>query len=351
MRFNWISGFELVRFFSYTKPLQYRRPLVSSYLTSNQCACSNVNQNQAVDIGLYPIRAVAEITGVNAITLRAWERRYGLLEPIRKTSGHRLYSQAHIDLITRVVGLLDRGMRIGDVKAHIEAAETPEATDGSGVVSRWRRLQERMVAAIVQFNEDGLESTYNEALAVYPIDIVTEKLLTPLLQELGRRWEDGEGSVAEEHFFGCYLRNKLGARFHHRTKATGGPTLILACLPGDRHETGLLLFALAANEAGFRTILLGADLPLAELPAAARKTKAAGVVLSGLVAIDPSEYDTDIGAVAQRISCPIFVGGRASIEAFDAFRRAGVEPLGHDVATGLARIRNDLLRDHDAAAN
>ena len=57
--------------------------------------------------GLYPIGTVADLTGVNAITLRAWERRYGLFEPVRKGSGHRLYTQEHIDLITRVVGMLD----------------------------------------------------------------------------------------------------------------------------------------------------------------------------------------------------------------------------------------------------
>ena len=69
--------------------------------------------------GLFPIRTVSELTGVNSITLRAWESRYGLIEPVRKASGHRLYTQEHIDLINRVVGLLDRGMRIGQVKAEI----------------------------------------------------------------------------------------------------------------------------------------------------------------------------------------------------------------------------------------
>ena len=67
--------------------------------------------------GLFPIRTVSELTGVNAITLRAWETRYGLIDPIRKPSGHRLYTQEHIDLINRVVGLLDRGMRIGQINA------------------------------------------------------------------------------------------------------------------------------------------------------------------------------------------------------------------------------------------
>ena len=76
--------------------------------------------------GLFPIRTVSELTGVNSITLRAWESRYGLIEPIRKSSGHRLYTQEHIDLINRVVGLLDRGMRIGQVKAEILSGSESE---------------------------------------------------------------------------------------------------------------------------------------------------------------------------------------------------------------------------------
>ncbi|NRB72099.1 MAG: MerR family transcriptional regulator, partial [Xanthomonadales bacterium] len=70
--------------------------------------------------GLYPIRTVSELTGVNAITLRSWENRYGLIEPVRKASGHRLYTQEHIDLVNRIVNLLDRNMRIGQVKSYLE---------------------------------------------------------------------------------------------------------------------------------------------------------------------------------------------------------------------------------------
>lgn len=297
--------------------------------------------------GLYPIGTVADLTGVNAITLRAWERRYGLLEPVRKTSGHRLYSQAHIDLINRVVGLLDRGMRIGQVQAHLEAQLVRTAVEPGTSSSLWMRYLDRMIAGIVQFDEAILESTLGEALAVYPVQTVTENLLTPLLQELGRRWEDGEGTVAEEHFFGCYLRNKLGARFHHRVRANHGPKLLLACLPGDRHETGLLLFALAANDAGYRTILLGADMPIDELPAAARKTDAAAVVLSGCLPIETEVLDAKLTDAVGRIACPVFIGGRASVAAFEDFKRAGAEPLGLDVDTGLARIDAFLTTSSD----
>lgn len=295
-------------------------------------------QLDTMDSGLYPIGTVSELTGVNAITLRAWERRYGLFEPVRKASGHRLYTQQHIDLINRVVSLLERGMRIGQVKAHLDA-EKERAEDGTGdSQTLWQRYLERMVTGVVQFDETALEETYGEALAVYPVKTVTEELLTPLLMELGRRWEDGEGTVAEEHFFGCYLRSKLGARFHHRVRAEGGPKLLLACLPGDRHETGLLLFALAANDAGYHTIVLGADMPLGELPAAARKTSCAAVVLSGLVAPDAATLKNDLSACIDACDVPVFIGGRASVDAYDSLKRAGAEPLGTDVETGLSRM-------------
>ena len=85
---------------------------------------NSAKKTESPETALYPIRTVSDLTDVNAITLRAWERRYGLFEPIRKTSGHRLYTQAHIDLITRVVGLLDRGMHIGQIKAQLEAEKS-----------------------------------------------------------------------------------------------------------------------------------------------------------------------------------------------------------------------------------
>jgi len=295
-------------------------------------------QLDTVDPGLYPIGTVSELTGVNAITLRAWERRYGLFEPVRKASGHRLYTQQHIDQINRIVGLLERGLRIGQVRAHLDA-EQARAASGTGTPQAlWHRYLERMVAGVVQFDETALEETYGEALAIYPVRIVTEELLTPLLMELGRRWEDGEGTVAEEHFFGCYLRSKLGARFHHRVRAEDGPKLLLACLPGDRHETGLLLLALAANDAGYHTIVLGADMPLEELPAAARKTRCAAIVLSGLVAPEATTLKNELTDTVKQCGVPVFIGGRASVDAYDALKRAGAEPLGTDVETGLARM-------------
>lgn len=73
---------------------------------------------------LYPIREVSSLTGINPITLRAWERRYDLIEPVRTEGGHRLYTQAHIDHIKSAIELTEKGIPISQVKALLETSNT-----------------------------------------------------------------------------------------------------------------------------------------------------------------------------------------------------------------------------------
>ena len=292
--------------------------------------------------GLFPIRTVSELTGVNAITLRAWETRYGLIEPIRKSSGHRLYTQEHIDLINRVVGLLDRGMRIGQINAETLSGADLDSDSTEQRQDHWQRYINGMIAAIIRFDESSLERIYGEALSFYPVRVVTDKLLTPLMKELGERWANKRGSIAEEHFFGFYLRNKLGARFHHRSRTQTGPRLLLACLPGDLHEIGLLLFALDACDQGFQTVLLGANMPLEELPAAVNKTKSDALVLSGVIEPTEKVITEQLPRLVNDISVPVFLGGGIAARNFDRLRKSGVRLIGKDIDTGIRQIAETL---------
>ena len=292
--------------------------------------------------GLFPIRTVSELTGVNSITLRAWENRYGLIEPVRKASGHRLYTQEHIDLINRVVGLLDRGMRIGQVKAEVLSAGDSEDNFADERHNNWRKYINSMIAGIIRFDESALERTYSDALSHYPVRLVTEKLLSPVLKELGERWISGQGSIAEEHFFGFYLRNKLGARFHHRSKNQTGPKLLMACLPGDLHETGLLLFALDASDHGFQTILLGANMPLDEFPDAIKKTGSEALVLSGTIEPGDEIIKTLLPRLVKEVSVPVFLGGGVVASNFDDLKKSGVLLIGTDTEMGIKQIKKYL---------
>lgn len=296
--------------------------------------------------GLFPIRTVAQLTGVNAITLRAWENRHGIIKPLRKASGHRLYTQDHIDRVHRIVALLEKGMRISEISAFLEQeADRIDLGEEGGTDDHWGRLLARMLTAIIRFDEEALEAVYNNALSNYPIKEVTRRLVTPLLVEIGRRWSAGEGTIAEEHFFGFYLRNKLGARFHHRSRNARGPRVLMACLPGERHEIGLLLLALAANEAGYRPVILGADMPLGDLAEAAERTGSAAIVLSGILEPPTKLLSRELPALVEAAEVPIFMGGQASVRSLDAVRRCGIEPLGADVDTGLAKLEQRVPLD------
>jgi len=292
--------------------------------------------------GLFPIRTVSELTGVNSITLRAWENRYGLIEPVRKASGHRLYTQEHIDLINRVVGLIDRGMRIGQVKAELDSGSDSETSFVDEQHNSWRRYINGMIAGIIRFDEHALELTYAEALSHYPVRSVTDKLLTPVLKELGERWASGKGSIAEEHFFGFYLRNKLGARFHHRVQNQTGPKLLMACLPRDLHEIGLLLFALEACDHGFQTILLGANMPLDEFPDAVKKTGSDALILSGTIEPGGEIIRKHLAGLVKKLRVPVFLGGNVVASNFDDLKRSGVLLIGTDIDMGIKQIKKHL---------
>ncbi|MDQ2070214.1 MerR family transcriptional regulator [Natronospira bacteriovora] len=289
---------------------------------------------------LVPIRTVSQITGVNPVTLRAWERRYGLIRPKRTPKGHRLYSRDDIEMIHRVLTLLERGMSIGQVRNALENEVIEDDTQGPD--DNWEVYRKRMLLAITRFDESGLEETYNEVLALYPVSLVTRQMIVPLLRDLGDRWENGEGSVAEEHFFGCYLRNKLGARFHHRPKQVRGARLLMACLPDEYHEIGLLLVALAASSRGFDIVLLGANMPLEELPQAVTQARADAIVLSGSVKPSARTLQDRLPEVVSAARVPVFVGGVGPAQVAEEIRAMGAIMLGDDVDAGLRKLAEHL---------
>lgn len=300
----------------------------------------------SADTEFYPIRTVSTLTGVNAITLRAWERRYGLIKPVRTDSGHRVYTRADIDNIHRIVALLDKGVAISQVRHAL--GESEQGATRVEEAGPWAGFRERLVMAITQFDENRLEDTYNELLALYPNDLVTRRVLVPLLVELGERWQSTEGSVAEEHFFGVYLRNKLGARFHHRSRNSTGPKLLAACLPGELHEVGLLLFSLAAHEQGYRLVLLGPDMPLAELPITAKRSQSAAIVLSGSLEPDSHLFAEKLPALVAAAGIPVFIGGLTAVRRRDEIVAAGAVPLDYEIPHALQRI-NDVLKFPETA--
>jgi len=294
---------------------------------------------------LLPIRTVARLTGVNPITLRAWERRYNLITPKRTPKGHRLYTEGDIQLIQQVLDLLDQGVAISQVKPLLgQAAGERAAAPARGPGEVWKHYQQQILEAIEGFDEFTLDKIYNEALSLYPVDIVSQGLITPVLRILGENWQRSETGIAEEHFFSVYLRNKLGTRLHHINQHGNASLLLLACLPGEFHEIGLLLFALAAIDLGYRVLVLGANTPLQQLPGVLEKRRCNGIVLSCSYRPSRGILVNDLPELVNSVGVPVFVGGNAAATRQDKIEAAGAIYLGEVRFGSLKKLGDTLSR-------
>jgi DNA-binding transcriptional MerR regulator/methylmalonyl-CoA mutase cobalamin-binding subunit len=306
--------------------------------------------------GLYPIRTVSRLTGVPAVTLRAWERRHGILHPTRTDKGHRLYTEGDVDRVRQVVALLERGVAVGQAGSLLAPEERERAADTTPGMTLppapapvpapspgqtgdpWPGYVEGMLAGARRFDTLALDTLYNDALSLYPLDWVSQYLTHPVLERLGAEWPDQEASIAREHFFSNFLRNKLGARFHHLNALAQGPRLVAACPSGEHHELGLLQFALAAAGQGYRLVMLGADVPEAEIAAAVHLSAGRAVILSLSARAEPETLARQVATLVALTSVPVLVGGAAADLWPQLILEAGARVLGTDFNQALQRL-------------
>lgn len=308
-------------------------------------AMKDVNTDSGDSEGLYPIRTVSSLTGVNAITLRAWERRYGLIKPDRTPKGHRVYTKHDINLIHRVVALLESGVSIGQAGDHLDSTAKP-GRRAFGAKDRWQNYQNDLLSAVERYDEVELDGTYTEALSLYPTEIVTENLIRPVLRELGDSWrEDGVG-VSHEHFFVTYLRNKLGARLNNLIGRHCHTKILACCIPQEQHEIGLLLFCLGAAEQGFSFVILGANTPLEELPDVVRRSNCKAILLSGSGPNMNNITAVALAGLVESSQVPVYVGGIIAVECNSQIKRSGAQALGTEFNAALRTLSRQLHSEH-----
>ena len=303
-----------------------------------------MNETSQAPEGLYPIRTVSSLTGINPVTLRAWERRYGIVKPQRTPKGHRLYTDQDIALIRRILQLMKQGVAIGQVKQILgrgSGMAKPMAASRESA-GPWDEYQARMLDAAADYNLGALEATYNDVLALYPLHLVARQLLQPLLGRLHEQRFDAAAAEIQEHLIRSFLRAKLGARYQHHSAANQGPLLLLAGLPGEHCEVELLVFALLGLNQGYRVVSLGPDMPLEPLAEAVRGSGCDGLVLFGDRDPEPGVIHTRLPALVARCSAPVFLFGAANERLGDTLAQRGVIALAADPAVAMDAIRSRL---------
>jgi len=322
---------------------------------SNMIERDPLNPGQSSDQDRFPIRVLAEKTSVGTSTLRAWERRYGLLHPERTPKGHRLYSDLDVRRVLKILDLLNDGHTLPSISEMLSVKNTstasanlyeisnkdtsPSITNSSmantPMATVWDDYINTTLESTSDFNVERIDAIYNEASSLYPIDMVTDRLIQPTITILGNRWkEHPERGVAEEHFYTSWLKNRLGARFHHAYSQARGARIICACVPGSFHEIGLMLFALSALARGYRVLYFGADLPLNQLPYITQRSAAKAVVLGAQSQMDKN-LNTELTTLVSQLNTPVFIGGSDELIDTDAFQASGGILLGANVSVAL----------------
>ena len=271
------------------------------------------------------IKKVAELTGVPEHTLRAWERRYGLVEPARSPSGYRLYDEAAISAIRRMSDLVRAGWP--PRRAAAEAARRIRVDeDGAGA-------RRDLLAAAARLDGETIERILAESFARDDFERLADEWLLPTMSALGSAWARGEITVAGEHLVAAGVVRRLAAAYDEAATSARGPAVLIGAPPGADHEIGLLAFATAARRSGLRTVYLGAQVPVPAWREAVVETGARHAVTSLHRRADAVRLRPVAAALADLPTLALWVGGRHQAAAPAVF-----QPLGHSVAAAAAAL-------------
>ena len=201
--------------------------------------------------GIYPIREVSRLTGVNAVTLRAWQRRYGLVQPARTEKGHRLYSEQDIRQIGEILSWLERGVSIGQVKGLLSEPQSQPVSD------HWQQTLEQFSQALLAFNQRKAEAELNDLLASYPFELVRSRVLQPLVEQLLGLWrERPDGELLQQVWLG-WLHTRFARHLIEQEK--GLPVTLVSW--GQVGPLDLVWAAYELIGQGYEVQLLGAVEP------------------------------------------------------------------------------------------
>jgi DNA-binding transcriptional MerR regulator len=277
--------------------------------------------------GYMRIGELSRRTGVAPELLRAWERRYALLEPTRSDGGYRLYSDADL-------------LRLDAMKTHLtaglsaaEAAALALVAPASPGPPQTHTAPASLREALDRYDDAAAHAVIDQALASVTVDAVLTELVLPYLAELGSRWERGEASIAQEHFASNLLRGRLLGLARGWDRGAG-PRAVLACAPGELHDLPLIAFGLALRTRGWRITYLGADTPIATAAGTARELPADLLVVSATSPKRLRACAAELGGVADEV--PLAIAGAGATSALAA--RFGARQLASDPVTEAERL-------------
>ncbi|MBL6983659.1 MAG: MerR family transcriptional regulator [Anaerolineales bacterium] len=281
---------------------------------------SEFNDTPSFNLGV-----VIQETGINADTLRAWERRYGLPQPARTEGRHRLYSQRDIDTIKWLSTRQAEGMSISkavnlwrtlesegndpllEMPSPLSVPSTPPPAEVS-LGAKIEELREDWIQACLDFNETTAEYIASHAFALFPAETVLFEILFAGLATVGEAWYQRRATVQQEHFAAALVTRRLNALIATAPPPIHRQSIIVGCPPKEDHTLSALLITYLLRSRGWHVVYLGANVPLQNFQETVDKVKPALVVLVAQMLPAASNLK-DVATELAEAGIPIAFGG------------------------------------------
>ena len=318
------------------------------------------------DAAQYLIKTVSKRSGVKSDLVRAWERRYQAVTPVRTSGGHRVYTDQDIARLKLLNQATNNGhsisqiaqLSLDDLKQLIKTESTTNilepAVNETSIRDKYHIAEDYNVkcyTAVLAFDAQALESHFENAIVELGSEAFIELLLSPLLSKIGERWKTGELRPVHEHMTSSVIRSLTYILRNNNPCPANAPRMIVSTPIGQLHELGALLAAIMAELCGWQVTYLGANLPAEEIAAAVKYTNACALTLSISFASEDNIVAKELRRIKKLIGndVALIVGGRAASHYQGVLAEIGVPNiLGY---AHFKEILKQLADRHHATSN
>ncbi len=281
----------------------------------------------ATAMNTFRIHRVSKLTGLSRDVIRVWERRYGLLRPVRGPNRYRLYTDEDVALLRYLRSELDQGESIGELAALgreellARMRSSPVSVPAEG--EPYERLIGELIQALDPLDRAPFERRLNGAVAVIPFEEALHGILFPLQKKVGELWHDGRLGIAVEHYVTRQIQQKIFSVMNQLPVADQGPKIIVACPPGETHEVGAQAVAYRCRVRGCRVYYLGANVPIEALTNLCAQVHPALTLISFPVLMAEQEASDLARSIANHVTPhgEVAVGGDGAVAARALFER------------------------------
>jgi DNA-binding transcriptional MerR regulator len=249
-----------------------------------------------------PIREISRLTGVNSVTLRAWERRYGLIKPLRTHKGHRLYRREDVELIKTIQVWLARGLAIGKVS---ELLECGQPAHDLTIENIWQNNVSDLLGIMAELNLGRFIDFFNQIFSVYPAALIADQLIVPALDNLNQ--ESFGNNLKKSILINRLTEYLLMLVQRQRQQANGKRIAIIQLSAAINPLLNVLLhYGFILNQVKSELIGLVAN---TEIVFAIEQLSLDGLIVYNDSCSSLGDFQKELTQLAQKISLPIIVGG------------------------------------------